>query len=129
MQLLFLLRLGAVLTLSGAGGWSLRGTGWGLWLFFGCAVIKLSWKKPVSHHHLPNPRAALACVPHQVSGAEDQTALSLEECLRLLEATFPFGENSEVSGWGDGFHPSADLEAAAALARLLYPSPRPQTRR
>lgn len=27
---------------------------------------------------------------------EDQTALSLEECLRLLEATFPFGENSEV---------------------------------
>ncbi|KFW01470.1 Nuclear factor erythroid 2-related factor 1, partial [Fulmarus glacialis] len=31
----------------------------------------------------------------QVPGAEDQTALSLEECLRLLEATFPFGENSE----------------------------------
>lgn len=27
---------------------------------------------------------------------EDQTTLSLEECLRLLEATFPFGENSEV---------------------------------
>lgn len=33
---------------------------------------------------------------------EDQTALSLEECLRLLEATFPFGENSEVSLHGDG---------------------------
>ncbi|NXY92382.1 NF2L1 protein, partial [Alcedo cyanopectus] len=33
--------------------------------------------------------------PRQVPGAEDQTALSLEECLRLLEATFPFGENSE----------------------------------
>ncbi|NWH67870.1 NF2L1 protein, partial [Geococcyx californianus] len=33
--------------------------------------------------------------PAQVPGAEDQTALSLEECLRLLEATFPFGENSE----------------------------------
>uniref|UniRef100_A0A8B9VUM2 Endoplasmic reticulum membrane sensor NFE2L1 n=1 Tax=Anas zonorhyncha TaxID=75864 RepID=A0A8B9VUM2_9AVES len=31
----------------------------------------------------------------EVPGAEDQTALSLEECLRLLEATFPFGENSE----------------------------------
>lgn len=30
-------------------------------------------------------------------GAEDQTALSLEECLRLLEATFPFGDNNEVS--------------------------------
>ncbi|NXP76517.1 NF2L1 protein, partial [Ramphastos sulfuratus] len=33
--------------------------------------------------------------PAQVPGAEDQTALSLEECLRLLEATFPFGGNSE----------------------------------
>ncbi|XP_063156856.1 endoplasmic reticulum membrane sensor NFE2L1 isoform X2 [Candoia aspera] len=31
----------------------------------------------------------------EVPGVEDQTALSLEECLRLLEATFPFGENSE----------------------------------
>lgn len=37
----------------------------------------------------------------QVPGAEDQTALSLEECLRLLEATFPFGDNSEVSECGD----------------------------
>ncbi|NXU80888.1 NF2L1 protein, partial [Oreotrochilus melanogaster] len=34
--------------------------------------------------------------PAQVpGGAEDQTALSLEECLRLLEATFPFGDNPE----------------------------------
>ncbi|NXX85177.1 NF2L1 protein, partial [Urocolius indicus] len=34
--------------------------------------------------------------PAQVPGVvEDQTALSLEECLRLLEATFPFGESSE----------------------------------
>lgn len=33
----------------------------------------------------------------QVPGGEDQTALSLEECLRLLEATCPFGENAEVS--------------------------------
>lgn len=55
----------------------------------------------------------------QVPGAEDQTALSLEECLRLLEATFPFGENSEVSGWGDGFCPSADPEAAATLLHSL----------
>uniref|UniRef100_A0ABM5GS02 Endoplasmic reticulum membrane sensor NFE2L1 n=1 Tax=Pogona vitticeps TaxID=103695 RepID=A0ABM5GS02_9SAUR len=31
----------------------------------------------------------------EAPGVEDQTALSLEECLRLLEATFPFGENSE----------------------------------
>ncbi|NXG25007.1 NF2L1 protein, partial [Grallaria varia] len=41
--------------------------------------------------------------PAQVPGAEDQTALSLEECLRLLEATFPFGENSEF--------PAADVSA------------------
>ncbi|KAM3822003.1 endoplasmic reticulum membrane sensor NFE2L1 isoform 1-T2 [Vipera latastei] len=33
--------------------------------------------------------------PAQAPGVEDQTTLSLEECLRLLEATFPFGENSE----------------------------------
>lgn len=33
----------------------------------------------------------------KVPGGEDQTALSLEECLRLLEATCPFGENAEVS--------------------------------
>ncbi|NWW42097.1 NF2L1 protein, partial [Panurus biarmicus] len=39
----------------------------------------------------------------QVPGAEDQTALSLEECLRLLEATFPFGDNSEF--------PAADVSA------------------
>lgn len=32
----------------------------------------------------------------QVPSGEDQTALSLEECLRLLEATCPFGENAEV---------------------------------
>ncbi|NWI93566.1 NF2L1 protein, partial [Pitta sordida] len=42
--------------------------------------------------------------PAQVpGGAEDQTALSLEECLRLLEATFPFGDSSEF--------PAADVSA------------------
>ncbi|XP_069490730.1 endoplasmic reticulum membrane sensor NFE2L1 [Ambystoma mexicanum] len=34
-------------------------------------------------------------LPVQVSTLADQTSLSLEECLRLLEATFPFGENTE----------------------------------
>ncbi|NWW76039.1 NF2L1 protein, partial [Climacteris rufus] len=59
----------------------------------------------VPQHHLPNPAATIPCVsfPTQVPGAEDQTALSLEECLRLLEATFPFGENSEF--------PAADVSA------------------
>ncbi|NXW76354.1 NF2L1 protein, partial [Hirundo rustica] len=41
--------------------------------------------------------------PAQVPGAEDQTALSLEECLRLLEATFPFGDAPEF--------PAADVSA------------------
>lgn len=46
---------------------------------------------------------------------EDQTTLSLEECLRLLEATFPFGDNPEVSAWGDG-------------CCVSYPQPRLQNR-
>jgi len=68
-----------------------------------------------------------------VPGVEDQTALSLEECLRLLEATFPFGENSEVSGWGHSFCPSAHPEAAASPLRspgfpcLVTPSPERRT--
>ena len=85
---------------------------------FGCAVMKPCCKELVSHHHLPNPGATIACVLHQVPGAEDQTALSLEECLRLLEATFPFGENSEVSREGEGFCLWADPEAAALLSSL-----------
>ncbi|XP_034271467.1 endoplasmic reticulum membrane sensor NFE2L1 isoform X1 [Pantherophis guttatus] len=43
--------------------------------------------------------------PAQAPGVEDQTTLSLEECLRLLEATFPFGENSEF--------PAADVPSLA----------------
>eukprot|EP00062_Callorhinchus_milii_P018618 gi/632972306/ref/XP_007902592.1/ PREDICTED: nuclear factor erythroid 2-related factor 1 [Callorhinchus milii] len=34
-------------------------------------------------------------VPAQVPGVLDQAALSFEECLRLLEETFPFGEDYE----------------------------------
>lgn len=33
----------------------------------------------------------------QLPGIGSQTSLSLQECLRLLEATFPFGEESEVT--------------------------------
>lgn len=33
----------------------------------------------------------------QRPAAGSQTSLSLQECLRLLEATFPFGEESEVT--------------------------------
>ncbi|XP_028558528.2 endoplasmic reticulum membrane sensor NFE2L1 isoform X1 [Podarcis muralis] len=54
--------------------------------------------------------------PAQVPGVEDQTALSLEECLRLLEATFPFGENSEF--------PAAD---APSLTEVLPSESGPST--
>ncbi|XP_023154375.2 endoplasmic reticulum membrane sensor NFE2L1b [Amphiprion ocellaris] len=34
-------------------------------------------------------------IPEQLPGLGSQTSLSLQECLRLLEATFPFGEETE----------------------------------
>lgn len=34
-------------------------------------------------------------IPEQLPNLGSQTSLSLQECLRLLEATFPFGEESE----------------------------------
>ncbi|XP_034049437.1 endoplasmic reticulum membrane sensor NFE2L1b [Thalassophryne amazonica] len=34
-------------------------------------------------------------IPEQLPSLGSQTSLSLQECLRLLEATFPFGEESE----------------------------------
>ncbi|XP_031416828.1 endoplasmic reticulum membrane sensor NFE2L1b isoform X1 [Clupea harengus] len=35
-------------------------------------------------------------IPEQLPSLGTQTSLSLQECLRLLEATFPFGEESEL---------------------------------
>ncbi|XP_076007767.1 endoplasmic reticulum membrane sensor NFE2L1b isoform X3 [Genypterus blacodes] len=35
-------------------------------------------------------------IPQPLQGLGSQTSLSLQECLRLLEATFPFGEESEA---------------------------------
>ncbi|KAJ8365080.1 hypothetical protein SKAU_G00139110 [Synaphobranchus kaupii] len=37
-------------------------------------------------------------IPEQLSSLGAQSSLSLQECLRLLEATFPFGEESEFQG-------------------------------
>ncbi|XP_064177466.1 endoplasmic reticulum membrane sensor NFE2L1b isoform X1 [Anguilla rostrata] len=37
-------------------------------------------------------------IPEQLSSLGGQSSLSLQECLRLLEATFPFGEESEFQG-------------------------------
>lgn len=51
-------------------------------------------------------------LPVQVSTLADQTSLSLEECLRLLEATFPFGENSEFPA----AVPSGLIEAESSVS-------------
>ncbi|NWS50726.1 NF2L1 protein, partial [Probosciger aterrimus] len=53
------------------------------------------WRRDVLDRNLLVDGETGESFPAQVPGAEDQTALSLEECLRLLEATFPFGDNSE----------------------------------
>lgn len=53
----------------------------------------------------------------KVPGGEDQTALSLEECLRLLEATCPFGENAEVSRTPERAHRTSK----AACTRCVPP--------
>ncbi|MBN3305421.1 NF2L1 protein, partial [Amia calva] len=37
-------------------------------------------------------------IPVQLADLGDQTTLSLQECLRLLEATFPFGDEAEFPG-------------------------------
>uniref|UniRef100_W5N7C7 Endoplasmic reticulum membrane sensor NFE2L1 n=1 Tax=Lepisosteus oculatus TaxID=7918 RepID=W5N7C7_LEPOC len=37
-------------------------------------------------------------LPAKLPGLGDQTTLSLQECLRLLEATFPFGDEAEFPG-------------------------------
>ncbi|KAI5623272.1 nuclear factor erythroid 2-related factor 1, partial [Silurus asotus] len=37
-------------------------------------------------------------IPEELPSLGTQTSMSLQECLRLLEATFPFGEESEFQG-------------------------------
>lgn len=91
----------------------------GLWLFFGCAVMEPCWKGADSSAAPPRARGAHAVrlLSPQVPGAEDQTALSLEECLRLLEATFPFGDNSEVSPQGPSLPPSLGFRCLPRFSR------------
>ncbi|KAK7134824.1 hypothetical protein R3I93_018057 [Phoxinus phoxinus] len=57
-----------------------------------------------------------------------QTSLSLQECLRLLEATFPFGEESEFQATGSTsqLRPSTE-EAPSTSQGITLQSPLPQS--
>lgn len=52
-----------------------------------------------NNHHQPTTEqvCSVSVFVSQRPAAGSQTSLSLQECLRLLEATFPFGEESEVT--------------------------------
>ncbi|XP_068161708.1 endoplasmic reticulum membrane sensor NFE2L1b isoform X2 [Antennarius striatus] len=55
-----------------------------------------SWRNGVnSQEAQPVDGETGESIPEQLPGIGSQTSLSLQECLRLLEATFPFGEESE----------------------------------
>ncbi|XP_021431723.2 endoplasmic reticulum membrane sensor NFE2L1 isoform X1 [Oncorhynchus mykiss] len=54
-------------------------------------------------------------IPEQILGLGSQTSLSLQECLRLLEATFPFGEESPE-------FPAPVVTAESAVANEEAPS-------
>uniref|UniRef100_A0A3P8ZRX3 Endoplasmic reticulum membrane sensor NFE2L1 n=1 Tax=Esox lucius TaxID=8010 RepID=A0A3P8ZRX3_ESOLU len=54
-----------------------------------------SWRNGVNLQEAPHVDGETGeSIPEQLSGLGSQTSLSLQECLRLLEATFPFGEES-----------------------------------
>ncbi|XP_068610496.1 endoplasmic reticulum membrane sensor NFE2L1b [Brachionichthys hirsutus] len=55
-----------------------------------------SWRNGVnSQEAAPVDGETGESIPEPLPGIGSQTSLSLQECLRLLEATFPFGEESE----------------------------------
>nr|XP_015217759.1 PREDICTED: nuclear factor erythroid 2-related factor 1 [Lepisosteus oculatus] len=62
--------------------------GFGMLFCVGCSAIPLPWQL--------NAHVSVSCP--QLPGLGDQTTLSLQECLRLLEATFPFGDEAEFPG-------------------------------
>uniref|UniRef100_H3C657 Endoplasmic reticulum membrane sensor NFE2L1 n=1 Tax=Tetraodon nigroviridis TaxID=99883 RepID=H3C657_TETNG len=70
-------------------------------------------------------------IPEQLPGIGSQTSLSLQECLRLLEATFPFGEESEFQAPVVNPEIGANEEAPStsqglSMAPQLAPAPEPQ---
>lgn len=60
------------------------------------AEVQESWRNGVNLQEAqPVDGETGESIPEQLPGLGTQTSLSLQECLRLLEATFPFGEESE----------------------------------
>ncbi|XP_028332973.1 endoplasmic reticulum membrane sensor NFE2L1b isoform X2 [Gouania willdenowi] len=59
-----------------------------------------SWRNDVNLQEAPPPvdTETGESIPEQLSALGSQTSLSMQECLRLLEATFPFGEETEGQG-------------------------------
>ncbi|XP_072523642.1 endoplasmic reticulum membrane sensor NFE2L1b [Salminus brasiliensis] len=67
-------------------------------------------------------------IPEQLSSLGAQTSMSLQECLRLLEATFPFGEESEFQAT-DAASPlrSPTEDVPSTSQGLPLPDPLPQS--
>ncbi|XP_061564732.1 endoplasmic reticulum membrane sensor NFE2L1b [Cololabis saira] len=60
-----------------------------------------SWRNGINVHGAqPVDGETGESIPEQLPGLGSQTSLSLQECLRLLEATFPFGEEAEFPATG-----------------------------
>ncbi|KAL6475322.1 hypothetical protein MHYP_G00163620 [Metynnis hypsauchen] len=67
-------------------------------------------------------------IPEQLSSLGAQTSMSLQECLRLLEATFPFGEESEFQATDAAPQLRGSTEDVPSTSqRLPLPDPLPQS--
>ncbi|XP_026996259.1 endoplasmic reticulum membrane sensor NFE2L1b isoform X2 [Tachysurus fulvidraco] len=67
-------------------------------------------------------------IPEELSRLGTQTSMSLQECLRLLEATFPFGEESEFQATDAAPQLRGQEENAPSTSQgLSLPAPLPQS--
>ncbi|KAF4085085.1 hypothetical protein AMELA_G00113290 [Ameiurus melas] len=67
-------------------------------------------------------------IPEQLSSLGTQTSMSLQECLRLLEATFPFGEESEFQATEAAPQLRGPAENVPSTSQgLSLPAPLPQS--
>ncbi|KAK3529515.1 hypothetical protein QTP70_031953 [Hemibagrus guttatus] len=67
-------------------------------------------------------------IPEELSRLGTQTSMSLQECLRLLEATFPFGEESEFQATDAAPQLRGPAENAPSTSQgLSLPATLPQT--
>ncbi|XP_062859136.1 endoplasmic reticulum membrane sensor NFE2L1b isoform X1 [Trichomycterus rosablanca] len=67
-------------------------------------------------------------IPEQLSSLGAQTSMSLQECLRLLEATFPFGEESELQATETAPQLQGSTEGVPSTSQgIPLPAPLPQS--